>query len=452
MELAEIEMLVGELELRVDRLRALYDQYFMGIEKLEPMVPRKDVERRFQTLRKEQIRNTAVRFKFQTILQRYNTYQTYWMRICRQIEEGTYRRDVMRAHRRFGNDAVKGSKRASERPRAAEASEGAREGGEVGTSPLPPRPVTPLPVEVDLLRNLQPDGALDIDVEWSGVTEDPFPKPPPSQQTPHPIAESRPRTMRIAPLGSLPPGMMPTFGPRPAGAPGDMERRISVAPRGRLPSSSGEDPRIIVARRSATIVPEGGVSIAPPRGLTMLPESPSLPPARGASVPPPVPRPNAVPPVAPPLPPRPSMGAPTVPPRAPAAAGPPPSPAAQAQPTIASMPPGGRTVSPPRPPASATALPPPVPSRAPAAPPASAAAAPASRGDIAEDRVRQLYSQYIDTKRRHNESTAAITYEGLAASLRQSSEKLREKHGKSRSVDFEVIVKDGKTILRPIVK
>ena len=142
------------------------------------------------------------------------------------------------------------------------------------------------------------------------------------------------------------------------------------------------------------------------------------------------------------------MAAPSAPPRPPTVAGSPVSPAPQAQPTIASMPPGGRTVAPPRPHTSATALAPLVPSRAPAAPSPAAA----SRGDIAEDRVRQLYSQYIDTKRKQNESTAAITYEGLAASLRQSSEKLREKHGKSRSVDFEVIVKDGKTILRPIVK
>ncbi len=43
-----------------------------------------------------------------------------------------------------------------------------------------------------------------------------------------------------------------------------------------------------------------------------------------------------------------------------------------------------------------------------------------------------------------------ITYESLSRSLRESSEKLREKHGKN--VDFEVIVKDGKTILKPILK
>ena len=65
MEQTEIEKLVGELEIAVDRLRSLYEQYFMGIEKLEPAVPRKDVDRRIHVLRKEQIRNTALRFRFQ---------------------------------------------------------------------------------------------------------------------------------------------------------------------------------------------------------------------------------------------------------------------------------------------------------------------------------------------------------------------------------------------------
>ena len=43
-----------------------------------------------------------------------------------------------------------------------------------------------------------------------------------------------------------------------------------------------------------------------------------------------------------------------------------------------------------------------------------------------------------------------ITFESLSATLRDSGAKLREKHGKS--VDFEVIVKDGKTILKPVLK
>ena len=107
MDSAEIDSLVGELESRVDRLRALYDQYFMGIERLEPLVPKKDVERRLTVLRKEQIRNTGTRYRFQMIVQRYNTLMTYWQRISRQIELGTYKRDVMRAQARFGVDPRK---------------------------------------------------------------------------------------------------------------------------------------------------------------------------------------------------------------------------------------------------------------------------------------------------------------------------------------------------------
>ena len=88
---------------------------------------------------------------------------------------------------------------------------------------------------------------------------------------------------------------------------------------------------------------------------------------------------------------------------------------------------------------------------APSAPPLrTPPPAPGPPPTLSEDRVRQLYSQYVETKRRHNESTAAITYDGLAKTLRESSAKLREKHGKN--VDFEVTVKDGKTVIKPVVK
>ena len=102
----ELDEALSELELRLERLRALYEQYFLGIEKVPPGVQRKDVDRRVHNLRREQIRNTAKRFKLQTLIQRYNTFQQYWMRICREIEEGTYKRHVERARRRADNDAA----------------------------------------------------------------------------------------------------------------------------------------------------------------------------------------------------------------------------------------------------------------------------------------------------------------------------------------------------------
>ena len=96
----EQENLVKELETALDRLQALYNQYFMGIERLEPTIQHKEVVRKMQALRRDKISNTALRFRFQTQVQKYSTQSTYWKRICRQIEEGTYQRDVNRAQKR----------------------------------------------------------------------------------------------------------------------------------------------------------------------------------------------------------------------------------------------------------------------------------------------------------------------------------------------------------------
>ena len=316
MDSSEIETLVNELETRVDRLRALYEQYFMGIERMPPSVPHKDVERRLQVLRKEQIRNTGVRFRFQMILQRYNTYQTHWQRICRQIEEGTYKRDLLRAQRRIK------------------------------------------PAEV--------------------VEPEPPPPPPPAREV---MPEEAP-TKKVA-LAEIDELRLDDFA--------DLDRVLN-APVADLP------------------VPPKPAAPAGPRPQWRKIEKPVA-----AAPPPPQPQPpQPQPKPAPPAPPPPLPKKP-----------PPPVPTAQAKPPQPAPP----QPAPPKP--------------APAAPPRSPA-------DIPDDRMRQLYSQYVQTRRAQNESTAAITYDAMAKSIRESSAKLREKHGKA--VDFEVAVKDGKTILKPVVK
>ena len=40
MEGIEIDKALEDLETRIERLRALYEQYFMGFEKIEPQTPR----------------------------------------------------------------------------------------------------------------------------------------------------------------------------------------------------------------------------------------------------------------------------------------------------------------------------------------------------------------------------------------------------------------------------
>ncbi len=100
MDLTQYDALLNDAETRLDRLRALYDQFFQGLERTEPTQLRKDFERILVTLRKEQPRNTALRFRFQQLVQRNVTLDSHWRKVLRQIEDGTYRRDVLRARRR----------------------------------------------------------------------------------------------------------------------------------------------------------------------------------------------------------------------------------------------------------------------------------------------------------------------------------------------------------------
>jgi hypothetical protein len=357
-EATEIERLVGELELAVDRVRSLYEQYFMGIEKLEPTVPRKDVDRRIHILRKEQIRNTAQRFRFQMVVQRYNTYQTHWQRICREIEGGTYKRHLIRAKRRFG-----GASPGSVRP--------------------PPGATLSRELAEELAaldREFAPDAEDDLEIEV--VADAPKPKPsvprpgPPRPAPPRPAPSSRPVPTRPEP-------------PRAAAS-----SHPVVPPRPELPRpapSHAEPPRPVPPARPASSAPD--------------PLRPGAPAPLWRKAPP-------APPIAP---------------------GPPHAPAV-----------GGRTAGP----QAATFAP--APARAGPVIPPAAPEPRASAGDLSEDRVRAIYSQYVEAKRRQNESTAAITYDAVAKSLRDSSARLREKHG--RHVDFEVAVKDGKAILKPVLK
>jgi len=89
------------------------------------------------------------------------------------------------------------------------------------------------------------------------------------------------------------------------------------------------------------------------------------------------------------------------------------------------------------------------PAAAPAKPPAVAAPArPAA--DPPDDRVRELHARLIEAKRQTQDATS-VSMEGLAKSMKATEAKLREQH-KNRKIDFDVVIKDGKAVLKPIVR
>ncbi len=97
---AELTELLDSLEKLLERTKVLYEQYFMGIQKIAPSQLHRDIERRMRELTQEQIRNTALRFRLTTLSQKFGSYNTYWKRTMRAIEQGRYQRDIARVRRK----------------------------------------------------------------------------------------------------------------------------------------------------------------------------------------------------------------------------------------------------------------------------------------------------------------------------------------------------------------
>ncbi|MEZ4362160.1 MAG: MXAN_5187 C-terminal domain-containing protein [Kofleriaceae bacterium] len=100
---AEVEELLDAAETLLDRVRVLYEQYFLGIQKQAPSHLHHDLERKLRELSQLQVRNTALRYRLATMQQKFGSYSTYWRRTLRQIENGTYARNLSR----IGRDAAR---------------------------------------------------------------------------------------------------------------------------------------------------------------------------------------------------------------------------------------------------------------------------------------------------------------------------------------------------------
>lgn len=88
------------LEARITELRVLYEQYFVDVLPQPPDKLRKEVVRSIRQLLKAPFKNSAVRFRLRQVVTRYQTYGTYWERVLKQREEGSYNRDVFKAEMR----------------------------------------------------------------------------------------------------------------------------------------------------------------------------------------------------------------------------------------------------------------------------------------------------------------------------------------------------------------
>ena len=90
------------LEAKLKVLKFQYEQYFMGNRPREPQVERGEVQKIVAYWSNLAIRNTASRFKFNTLCQRFFTFRRQWDETMRKIEAGTYAPHNFKAKLRSG--------------------------------------------------------------------------------------------------------------------------------------------------------------------------------------------------------------------------------------------------------------------------------------------------------------------------------------------------------------
>ncbi|MEI8355957.1 MAG: MXAN_5187 C-terminal domain-containing protein [Deltaproteobacteria bacterium] len=70
-----------------------YEQYFLGLERREPLKLLSEVEKLSRKYQNSTITNTMQTFKYNTLKSRLVSYKQYWCRTNRLMEEGKYSRD-----------------------------------------------------------------------------------------------------------------------------------------------------------------------------------------------------------------------------------------------------------------------------------------------------------------------------------------------------------------------
>ena len=103
----EIAAQIDQLEKDINELRATYELYFMGVEKLEPLTQRDLLKSKLRRWQELQPRNTGIRFRVQQLKARLVALENYWERTTRQREAGNYRRDRARVERRSAELAAR---------------------------------------------------------------------------------------------------------------------------------------------------------------------------------------------------------------------------------------------------------------------------------------------------------------------------------------------------------
>lgn len=96
-ESVDLRSELDRFEQAIADLRVEYEQYFAGILPLAPEKSHADIKRFVRKLRKAPFKSSALAYRLRMLEGRLNTLNTYWQRVLREREAGTYHKDVFKA-------------------------------------------------------------------------------------------------------------------------------------------------------------------------------------------------------------------------------------------------------------------------------------------------------------------------------------------------------------------
>ncbi len=301
---AEVVELLEVLEKALDRLKVLYEQYFLGIQKQAPSQLHTDAERRLRDLTQLQIRNTALRYRLATVTQKFGSYNQYWRRTLREIEQGRYVRNLAKLRRQAAQGLdlpeeilaamparMRDQVRRDREVAVAQASRRAKpesDGAALIVDRPPPRTQEPsTPPMAPNTHRLDLSEEFDVDAMFAAVASDDAPPPPPrpvvpsSPPAPDPSAVipagARTRSSTLSGVRFVPPG---TTKAPPMGA-----EAPPLPPLPGRPTAPAPSPAPSPARPPPQARPPAPANVSAGRAPTGAPASPRAPTSPGASRP-----------------------------------------------------------------------------------------------------------------------------------------------------------------------
>ncbi len=341
----------NELESELAELRVAYDQYFLGNERLPPQKKHDGFKKQYMKLKSSSVRQTAAKFRIESIGQKLLTFERLWDRTLQQIEAGTYKRDVMRMKRHLGQK--KGSADAD------------------------------FDVDEDLDLSDLDEGGDDLASALAAAEAAATARA--AAPAIKPVAPVAPVVAALKPAVAPPAGLQPLTAPIPAPKPSGPPKLTAAIPTpGFKPVSSGAERPVITAANPVL------------KPVPSRVEGPAGSPVSNPAIRPPTAAPAAL------------------------------RPAAVNGSSPALKPAGS---APPRPPTAGGH----------------------GEGGLSDTKVKAIYDAYLMAKKRCGEDTRAVTLDSVASSLRKQVPELMKTHN-AKTVEFKVVIKDGKAVLRALPK